>query len=324
MVRLLIALALSAAAALAQTPSIKATLGNPAFRRVMACGHRGAPLHAPENTIPSFQHAVGMGADIIELDARYTRDGQWVVFHDSSVDRLTGQKGAIEQMTLEEVKSLRINLSRFADHRDLRILTLKEALEFLKERAITYIDHKTGPAYLLAKEVQRLGATDRAFIVSRTPQWAAELRRAGADIHIMGAINDGEPESLIAQFLESRLTLMELPLRYLTPANIQLVRKAGARIFTNSLGAEELQRFDAFQALLYRGADVIQTDHLDWLVPYLRMIHKVQSRFIGPEASAYAASQSYGAQGFSQSGHLKPLTRSEAHPRKILPPHDIC
>ncbi len=270
MLRILLGLLLSAALTWAQAPSIKATLANPAFTRVLVCGHRGAPLHAPENTIPSFQHAVAQGADIIEIDARFTRDGRWVVFHDSTVERLTGKAGAIEQRTLDEVRELRINLPQFPAHRDLPILTLEEALEFLKNRAITYLDHKTGPALLLAREVQRLGAADRAYIVARTPHWARELRRAGPDIHIMGAINDDEPESLIPLFLPARLTLMELPLKYLTPENLSLLQRNGVRVFTNSLGREERRYFDAFQELLYRGADAIQTDHLDWLVPYVR------------------------------------------------------
>lgn len=270
MLRLLLMLLIWGALACAQAPSIKATLADPNFQRVLTCGHRGAPLHAPENTIPSFQHAVALGADIIEIDVRYTRDGHWVVFHDSTVSRLTGKAGTIEQRTLEEVRELRINLPQFPAHRDLRILTLEEALEFLQNRALAYLDHKTGPALLLARELQRLGATDRAYIVARTPQWARELRQAVPDIHIMGAINDDEPESLLGQFLLARPTLMELPIKHLTPFNIALLRRNGVRIFTNSLVLEERQHFDAFQALLYRSADVIQTDHLDWLVPYVR------------------------------------------------------
>ena len=250
--------------------SIKATLANPAFHRILVAGHRGSLLNAPENTIASFERAVAMGADIIELDARLTKDGHWVVFHDSTVHRITGQNGPIETRTLEEVRQLRINVAQFPAQRDLRILTLEEALDFLKNKAITYIDHKSGPALLLAKELQRLHATDRAYIVARTPQWAAELRAAGPDIHIMGALNDDDPESFIRLYLDSRPTLMELPKKYLTPENVALMRKNGVRVFTNALTFEERNQYDEFQALIYRGADAIQTDHLEWLVPYLK------------------------------------------------------
>ncbi len=255
-------------------PSIRATLANPAFHKVLACGHRGAMHEAPENTIPSFERALALGADIIELDARLTRDGRWVVFHDSSLKRLTGQEGAIEQLPLEEVRRLRINLEAFPKHRDLGVLTLEEALGFLKTRAITYIDHKTGPALLLARELQRLKVTDQAYIVARTPQAARELRRAGPDIHIMGALNADEPESLIPLFLGGRPTLMELPMKHLTPQNVRRVKQAGARVFTNALLEENREHFDTFQALLYRGTDAIQTDHLDWLVPFLRLFQE--------------------------------------------------
>ena len=45
-------------------------------------GHRGARGHAPENTIPGFQHALGIGVDTLELDVGVTRDGVVVVHHD--------------------------------------------------------------------------------------------------------------------------------------------------------------------------------------------------------------------------------------------------
>jgi glycerophosphoryl diester phosphodiesterase len=45
-------------------------------------GHRGARGHLPENTLPSFQRAVQIGVDTLELDVGVTRDGVVVVHHD--------------------------------------------------------------------------------------------------------------------------------------------------------------------------------------------------------------------------------------------------
>ena len=58
-----------------------------AARPVIA--HRGASLHAPENTIDAFTKALEHGADAIELDVRVTRDDAVVVIHDPDVDRTT-------------------------------------------------------------------------------------------------------------------------------------------------------------------------------------------------------------------------------------------
>jgi glycerophosphoryl diester phosphodiesterase len=45
-------------------------------------GHRGARGHLPENTLPSFEHAIALGVDTLEMDVGVTRDGVVVVHHD--------------------------------------------------------------------------------------------------------------------------------------------------------------------------------------------------------------------------------------------------
>lgn len=265
--------AVSSAAGLAGAQTISATLANPDFKQVLATGHRGAPLHAPENTIPSFQQAVEFGADIIETDVRITRDGHFVIFHDDTVTRLTGETGTIEERTLAEVRQLEIQLAEFPNFPKQKVLMLEEALRYLHGRVITYLDHKTGPVAKLAQQVLRLQATDHAYIVVRTPQAAREARAVSPALHLMAAITAEEPESLIDLFLPLRPTLFELPPVYLTPENVERLRGQGIRVFTNAMGAETERPYVTYQYLLYRGADIIQTDHLDQLVPYLHIFN---------------------------------------------------
>ncbi len=51
----------------------------------LICGHRGARREAPENTLEAFERCIAMGADMIELDVRCTRDGEIVVHHDPAI-----------------------------------------------------------------------------------------------------------------------------------------------------------------------------------------------------------------------------------------------
>lgn len=51
----------------------------PAYRRV---GHKGAGLIAEGNTIASFEAAVEVGVEMVELDVLRTREGQLIVAHD--------------------------------------------------------------------------------------------------------------------------------------------------------------------------------------------------------------------------------------------------
>jgi glycerophosphoryl diester phosphodiesterase len=68
--------------------------------------HRGASIHAPENTLAAFQLALEQQADGIELDAMLSKDGQVVVIHDDTVDRTTDGSGRVKDLTLAELQAL--------------------------------------------------------------------------------------------------------------------------------------------------------------------------------------------------------------------------
>jgi len=67
-----------------------AVLTDPTARPVIA--HRGDKAHFPENTFPSFDRALELGADAIEFDIKFTSDGVPVAMHDDTVDRTTSGK----------------------------------------------------------------------------------------------------------------------------------------------------------------------------------------------------------------------------------------
>jgi glycerophosphoryl diester phosphodiesterase len=61
----------------------------PPGARPFVLGHRGARHAAPENTLAAFELARTEGADGIELDVRLDRDGQVIVLHDPTLQRVT-------------------------------------------------------------------------------------------------------------------------------------------------------------------------------------------------------------------------------------------
>ena len=72
--------------------------------------HRGDSAHAPENTLAAFRRAAEAGADGIEFDVRLTKDGEVVVFHDSSLNRIAGRKNKIIQLTADELRNIDVGL----------------------------------------------------------------------------------------------------------------------------------------------------------------------------------------------------------------------
>jgi glycerophosphoryl diester phosphodiesterase len=62
--------------------------------------------HAPENTLASFELALRLGADAIEMDVQLSRDGRIVVFHDSGLKRVTGVRGTVGAASWRKLREL--------------------------------------------------------------------------------------------------------------------------------------------------------------------------------------------------------------------------
>lgn len=72
------------------------------------CAHRGLSGLMPESSIPGFAAGIALGADEIEFDIRLTKDRQLVVSHDNKVQRISDGSGNVSDLTLAELKKLRL------------------------------------------------------------------------------------------------------------------------------------------------------------------------------------------------------------------------
>jgi glycerophosphoryl diester phosphodiesterase len=68
-----------------------------------------------ENTLPSIQTAIDQGADVVEFDIKRTKDNQFAVFHDATLECRTDQKGEPSEYTMNELKQLDIGYGYTAD-----------------------------------------------------------------------------------------------------------------------------------------------------------------------------------------------------------------
>lgn len=108
-------------------------------------GHRGYSGNFPENTMLAFQKAMEAGADGIELDVQFSKDGRLVIIHDETLDRTTTGKGWVRDHTLEELKSLDASFKFTGQYGVNQIPTLCEVLDYMKDKdAVTNIELKTG------------------------------------------------------------------------------------------------------------------------------------------------------------------------------------
>jgi glycerophosphoryl diester phosphodiesterase len=101
---------------------------------VAVTAHRGASLHAPENSMAAFREAYEAGADFVELDVQRTRDGAIVVVHDGDLLRMAGDPRKVWDLTLAEMQALDIGARRGPGYAGERVPTLQEVIEFARGR----------------------------------------------------------------------------------------------------------------------------------------------------------------------------------------------
>lgn len=71
-------------------------------------GHRGAKGHLAENTLASFEKALQLNVDMIELDVFLSRDNIPVVIHDKTIDRTTSGFGLVSSFSARELREFGI------------------------------------------------------------------------------------------------------------------------------------------------------------------------------------------------------------------------
>lgn len=143
--------------------------------RILA--HRGGSYETSvENTLEAFRFAYAAGLRYFETDVQATKDGVAVLFHDETLERLTGQRVRISELTFAEVKTVSLS-SAFA-----RIPSLQEALDEFPDARFN-LDLKTEGSIAPASAVIRRSRDVERVLVS-----SFSARRRRAVVHLLPGV----------------------------------------------------------------------------------------------------------------------------------------
>jgi glycerophosphoryl diester phosphodiesterase len=126
--------------------------------RLMSCAHRGDMVYYPENSIEGIISAVMMGADMVEIDPRLTKDGVFILLHDATLTRTTnfeemaGKNGLptsanVADWTYDQLMQLNLKMGTGGSSAKVtpyKIPTLDEAFTVCANRIFIRLDVK-GP-----------------------------------------------------------------------------------------------------------------------------------------------------------------------------------
>jgi glycerophosphoryl diester phosphodiesterase len=210
-----------------------------------------------------------MGARAIEMDVRMTRDGEFVIMHDASVDRTTNGHGLVSRMTLAEIKALDAGSKFSPAFAGEKVPTLREALRNLKGLAAIDLDFKAGPensAELITRILDEEGFDDGSLVTVFVRAWHYQkMKSLPARYALRPHFRSARITAEVAR--EDGVRVMGLRRRDFSFAAAHAIAVNGLVLFSNVMGRADNET--GFDDSLRAGARIIQTDRLDLLVPYL-------------------------------------------------------
>lgn len=254
--------------------------------RPLFFAHRGGSALAPENTLPAYQNGLRYGADALELDIHYTRDGEIVVFHDDMLGRTTDGSGPLAALTLDELRRLDAGFRFTTDggqsypwrDKGVTIPTLREVFERFPQTRIN-IEMKVNDdegERRLARLLLDNGWGDWALVGSFHTD-ALQRFRALCEGHIATSASASETRNfllgvLVRQTQRMRPTYdaLQVPevyrgIRVVSPTSIRLAHGLGLDVHVWTVDDRE-----AMGRLLDWGVDGLMSDRPDTLAEVYR------------------------------------------------------
>ncbi len=160
--------------------------------------HRGLHDNYPENTLESFQAAVAHGFEYFEIDIVFTKDNVPIVFHDVSLDNITGFSSKVYDYNFEDLDTILIDdkysipsLDEFLSHFQF---SFKQVFVDIKELC----SYKS--MLNLVDVIDNFNCKDKLILTCFYPEITDELGKLDEDL-VFGSDN-GEIEISVSQSIE--------------------------------------------------------------------------------------------------------------------------
>lgn len=274
---------------------ILAHINDPESEYVVVISHRGDWRNYPENSIPAIESVIRMGADIMELDVKMTKDSVLVLCHDKTINRTTNGKGRVSDMTYDSLMTFRLKRGHGVATDTLRIPTLREALLCCKDRILVNVDH----AYPYYKEIlaltEELGVTGQVLMKGKSSldQVEEDMSHFRNNLLYMPVIDIDKVsgQDLFREYQEKGVVPMAYEVCWQHPGKnieecVAQIHKTGSKLWVNTIwpslcggyGNDDDAAFaaadpaDVYGQYIKMGVSMIQTDRPDLLIGYLRSI----------------------------------------------------
>lgn len=243
---------------------------------ILVCAHRSFHTNAPENSLQSIKNAIKAKIDIIEIDVRTSKDSILVLMHDDNIDRITTGKGFIKDYTYAEL--LQFNLKMGDSTTNEKIPMLEDALKLSKGKLIVNLDLKAVNYKQLYQMLKRYKMEHEVISFIGKKKKIQEMISIDSLYAVMPL--SGTKEDISYYEKTAKSGLQHFTDESFTLENMNWTRTKGILVFVNTLWDEDdsfiLGKMEAMDRVIALKPSIIQTDHPQLLVNYLRTkkLHK--------------------------------------------------
>jgi len=255
--------------------------------RILVHGHRGARAIYPENTLPAFEYAIKIGADVLEMDVAVTKDDVLVISHDPHINPEIC-KGphpgiAIHQLTLTELHEYdcgALKNPHFPKQQPVpgtRIPTLDEVLNLSRGNRVEFnIETKSFPdhpeltpppdvfARMLLDVIRRHKLESRAIVQSFDFRTLHAMKRLASNIRL-SALWEGAARPFVDIAREGDAAIISPLFKLVTPQQVKAAHEAKIQVVPWTADTPT-----DWQMLIDAGVDAIITDDPAALIAYLK------------------------------------------------------
>ena len=235
--------------------------------------HRGGPRPKfPENCIGTFENTMKHTFAIMEIDPRYTKDGVIVLHHDATLERTTNGEGRLADMTLQELKELRLKDTE-GIVTEFQIPTLDEVLQWACGKTILVLDQKDVPVEARVRKIEEHRAEAYVILIFYSFRQARKCYELNKNIMMEVMIPNRER---FQEFDKAGVPWKNIIafVGHIPPRDedlLQMIHAKGAccmvgtsrnldREFNVNRTSDTESIEQHYRVLLQRGADVIETD----------------------------------------------------------------
>jgi glycerophosphoryl diester phosphodiesterase len=206
-------------------------------KATLIIGHRGAKGHIVENTLESIEKAMELGVDGIEIDVFKCKSGELVVFHDKSMQRLTGISGYIEAMNLDSIRKIKV-LNNY------KIPTLNEVLDLIDGKVFLNIELKGSQTAKLTHQMIELyikedNWTAEKFIISSF-DWSelSDFYELNKEVPI-AILTDADPLDALPMAGQIKAVAINPNFKSLNPENIKIIQQSGYKVYPYTINKKD-------------------------------------------------------------------------------------